>query len=657
MKSCSVLVLMAALLLAMASGAQPTLFTYQGQLNASNAAANGLYDFQFQLVDTNANPVSAPLTNAPVAVTNGFFTTTLDFGATVFNGSNLWLQVGVRNYGNTNAYTLLSPLQQITSAPYAIRAINADNASNAMFLTVPLQTTNLTGTVSVSNLPSNVAFLNSNETFSGVVNLTNSGNTISGNGSGLYNLNPTNLLGIIPDAHLSTNVALQSDTVLNFAGSVASTNFSGGGHGLTNVPGAFFWVTVSGSSASANPNVGYICTNNFTPVTIKLPASPSVGDTYKIAGIGDAGWIVTQNTNQQIFAANLSSSVGQSWIAAFGSGYWTGVAISSDGTHIAAADAGSYIYTSTNSGSTWTDWNNASGTADWSGIASSADGTHLIASIGYTPYFTGSGGVYFSINSGVNWQATPLSSQEWSAVASSANGTNLVAVSRTDGIWISSTGPAGTWNYVANSISGGTSYYWTSVASSSSGAVLVAVEVNGHITTTTNYGASWAYIAAGLPWASVSCSSDGARMVATTTAGAIYLSTDYGAFWSQENSPVSGSLNAVASSSDGSRLAAAAGGTSGSATGNIYGSGDSGGTWSQLAGAPVASWSAIASSADGSVLAATAYQGDVYVSSQSSTTTGTNGYLFGAQHSVIELLYVGNNQFLPLSSEGTVRAY
>ncbi|HEY3762058.1 MAG TPA: sialidase family protein [Verrucomicrobiae bacterium] len=667
MKFCPFAILMAFLFSLMAASAQTTMFTYQGQLDSSNALANGLFDFQFQLVNTNGNPVSIPLTNAPVSVTNGFFSTTLDFGASVFNGSNLWLQVGVRNYGNTNVYTILSPLQQITSVPYAIRAINAANASNAMFLTVPLQSTNLSGTIAVSNLPANVAFLNSNETFSGavnfsgIVNLTNTGDTFAGNGAGLTALNPTNLFGIIPDARLSTNVALQSDTVLNFAGSVAATNFSGGGHGLTNVPGAFFWVTVSGSSAPANPNVGYICTNNITPVTITLPASPSVGDTYKVAGIGDAGWIVAQNANQQIFAGNLSGSVGQSWNAtSVGTANWTCIASSADGSKLAAGynlggNTGGYLFFSTNSGATWTDYSTSSGQDLWSGITSSADGTRLVACAGYSPYDSQSGYIYLSSNSGVTWsKQTSLSSQPWSSVASSASGNILVAVSH---------GNTSSVSYILVSVNGGSSWssfsttqLWTSVTCSSSGTNMVAVEGNGSIFISTNTGTTW-QLSTNISgaWSSVASSADGSRMVATTTGGLIYVSTDFGAVWSQENSTVSGNLTDIASSADGSRLAVTAGGSG--STGSIYGSSNSGGIWSQLAGAPTRSWSSIASSADGSVLAATAYNGDIYVSSQNSTTAGATGYLFGAQHSVIELLYVGNNQFIPLSSEGTIRAY
>jgi hypothetical protein len=48
---------------------------------------------------------------------------------------------------------------------------------------------------------------------------------------------------------------------------------------------------------------------------------------------------------------------------------------------------------------------------------------------------------------------------------------------------------------------------------------------------------------------------------------------------------------------------------------------------------------------------------NIYISSQASTTTGTGGYLIGQQHSAIELIYAGNNLFLPLNHEGSIRAY
>src|SRR5207247_10985357 len=112
-------------------------------------------DLRFRVVDVNTNPIAGPITNAPVGVTNGLFTTPLNFGSAPFNGADRWLEIAVRNYGNTNAYTLLSPLQPIASVPYAIRSLSALSASN------------LSTVLPVANLPTNVTLLTSNQVFSG----------------------------------------------------------------------------------------------------------------------------------------------------------------------------------------------------------------------------------------------------------------------------------------------------------------------------------------------------------------------------------------------------------------------------------------------------------------------------------------------------------
>ena len=335
------------LFLALAARAQTTAFTYQGQLNSSNIAVTGTYDFRFRVFDVNSNVVAGPLTNAPVGVTNGLFTVVLNFGASVFNGSSCALEIAVRGYGDTNAYIVLSPWQTLTSVPYAVQSLNA---SNAAVLTTPLPVTNLTGTIPNSLLSTNVALLTNNVIFSGSVTATN----FSGSGYGLSNVPATSLIGTIPDARLSTNVALQSNPNLNFAGAVSATNFTGAGHGLTNVPGAFFWVTVSNTSAQIQPNVGYIVTNNTAPVTLTLPSSPSAGDVYKVAGVGAGGWIIAQNANQMIAVGNLSAAIGQSWKASTSTLNWSSIASSADGTKLVATVNNGFIYTSTNSGATWT---------------------------------------------------------------------------------------------------------------------------------------------------------------------------------------------------------------------------------------------------------------------------------------------------------------
>jgi hypothetical protein len=152
----------------------------------------------------------------------------------------------------------------------------------------------------------------------------------------------------------------------------------------------------------------------------------------------------------------------------------------------------------------------------------------------------------------------------------------------------------------------------------------------------------------------VACSSDGSRLVAALGNGSIYISPDSGATWTL-NSTTTASGSFVASSANGNRLVAAYGSTT--VSGSIYTSTDSGGIWTAAGNAPSAEWMGVASSSDGSLLAAVVYGGNIYVSSQASTTTGTAGYLFGPQHSAIELIYAGNNLFLPLSHEGAIRAY
>jgi hypothetical protein len=111
--------------------AQTTVFTYQGQLKDGVAPANGTYNMQFRLFDTEAVGTGAQVgptfTPPPVQVTNGGFTVPLDFGAGAFPGAARYLEISVNG-------TLLMPRQQITSAPYAIRSLastSADTATNS----------------------------------------------------------------------------------------------------------------------------------------------------------------------------------------------------------------------------------------------------------------------------------------------------------------------------------------------------------------------------------------------------------------------------------------------------------------------------------------------------------------------------------------------
>jgi hypothetical protein len=132
--SLSILILGAFAFPGITTQAQTTSFTYQGKLTDNNIAATGTYQMQFSLFDALAdgNQIGATQTNAAITVTNGIFTVDLEFGAAAFTGATRFLQISVFSTP-TNAFVELSPRQQITSAPYAVRALNAgaaDNASN-----------------------------------------------------------------------------------------------------------------------------------------------------------------------------------------------------------------------------------------------------------------------------------------------------------------------------------------------------------------------------------------------------------------------------------------------------------------------------------------------------------------------------------------------
>jgi hypothetical protein len=112
--------------------AQGTAFTYQGQLNAGGTPANGSYDLEFSLFPTGAggSAVSGPVTNAAVTVSNGLFTTSVDFGI-AFTGASEWLEIAVSPHGS-NLFTTLAPRQQLTPVPYAGFAESAGTFGGAI---------------------------------------------------------------------------------------------------------------------------------------------------------------------------------------------------------------------------------------------------------------------------------------------------------------------------------------------------------------------------------------------------------------------------------------------------------------------------------------------------------------------------------------------
>ena len=231
------------LLLAGLAQAQSTSFTYQGRLTDAGQAAQGSYELRLSLfsADSGGSPVAGPLTNGAVVVSNGLFTTTLDFGADVFDGTNLWLEIAVRTNGSPSDFTALDPRQAVTRAPYTLFARRANSMVNPSFLGTtndsPLQL--LVNNAPALRLEPNDFTPNIVAGFAGNVVLNNAyGVTISGGGY----LDQTN--------RASGSFAAIGGGADNLAGSIATVG--GGANNQATGSGS----TISGGTANRATGLG-----------------------------------------------------------------------------------------------------------------------------------------------------------------------------------------------------------------------------------------------------------------------------------------------------------------------------------------------------------------------------------------------------------------
>jgi len=377
------------------ASAQGTAFTYQGRLNTNGSPASGSYDFRFKLY---ADPLgnnqvgTTQLTNA-IPVTNGLFTTTIDFGAGIFTGSNCWLEVAVRTNGN-GSYTALSPLQAVTPTPYAIMANSASN------LLGTLQAGKLIGTVGNGQLANSAITVSAGTGLSGggavslggsttlnnagVLSLTgngditvsaasgavtlgdtatsantantivkrdNSGNfaavtitagSFSGSGANLTALNANNISGTLGLAQLPASVVTNGASGVNITGS-----FTGNGSGLTNlsvqnIAGYGAWVTNYAFGLASTPAVGK------GPWSVAAFTNANRQWNLVCANQNDNTLTVLTNAGGGIFGSNATYTVGNNplSVATFTNTYGINLVCANvgDGTLTVLTNNGSGIF-------------------------------------------------------------------------------------------------------------------------------------------------------------------------------------------------------------------------------------------------------------------------------------------------------------------------
>ena len=307
-----VLALVGFWLMATPAAAQGTEFTYQGRLLSGDEPANGSHDFEFILWDaeTGGNQIGTTVTLTSVNVQNGVFSVRIDFG-NQFPGANRFLEIKVRQSGSGAAFTTLSPRQAISSAPYAIKSINAENAANATLLggfsrTEFVRITDSRLTDARTPLPNSPSYIqnttvpqaisNFNITGNGVVGGSLTADALNGNGFGVTGLNAGNIT-------FGTLNSLRLPVV----------PVSRGGTGLAS-PGA------AGSFLRSNGSawVGALLTASDIPAGnasyIQNSASPQAGSQFNVSGNGTVGGTLSGN----ILSASTQFNIGANRILSGG---------------------------------------------------------------------------------------------------------------------------------------------------------------------------------------------------------------------------------------------------------------------------------------------------------------------------------------------------
>ncbi|HEY3856553.1 MAG TPA: tail fiber domain-containing protein [Verrucomicrobiae bacterium] len=266
---------------------QGTAFTYQGGLNEGSAPANGSFDFVFSLYNDPlaGSQIGVSRTNLALAVSDGLFTTTLDFTGAPWNGQALWLQVLMRTNG-MGAFSVLTPRQAFTSTPYAIQSLNAATAGSASSVAA----TNLSGTVPVQALP--------NIPLSGDVTGMQAATVVARVGG----QSATNIANAVIAANAASTTNVPGTIVLrdnsgNFnAGSISVTSISGNGSGLIFLNPASLFPGTAAINISGNASTAKDFTDSLVGDVIGIQSATVVASVGGQSSSNIASGVVAANS-------------------------------------------------------------------------------------------------------------------------------------------------------------------------------------------------------------------------------------------------------------------------------------------------------------------------------------------------------------------------
>jgi hypothetical protein len=120
-------------------------FTYQGRMfRANNTPMQGICNLSLRLYDQNSGgaQIGVTVTITGVAMTDGYFDVTPDFGSSSFNGEARWLEIEAACPPGAGSTTFTR--QAITVVPYAIYALNSSAITSTVYVTDTIYVTNTT---------------------------------------------------------------------------------------------------------------------------------------------------------------------------------------------------------------------------------------------------------------------------------------------------------------------------------------------------------------------------------------------------------------------------------------------------------------------------------------------------------------------------------
>jgi len=355
----------AALGLSLNLAAQPlgTAFTYQGRLENGGAPANGTYDLRFSLFDSASGGTQIGITQCSdnIIVSAGLFTVSVDFGAQ-FAGQQRFLEIEVRQdtglgCGNLAGFTILSPRQPLSAAPNALFASNAGSAASAVNATqlngqpasfYQNASNETSGTLADARLSSNVALLNTPQTFAAAktLNAANYANGFVGFGTttpiGFANFvmsqNTTGLGGMYIN---TTGAAGNPFYGYSQGGAIAAFHFIDGqdsGKWKLNLNGA----TRLTVNAQGDVGIGTTSPSNHLTVSqesdtncivaINSGATTAQASALRFNDQGTPVWSITKNSSNDLAIREVGQNADRLYISqtAFGQGY-LGIGTSSPG--------------------------------------------------------------------------------------------------------------------------------------------------------------------------------------------------------------------------------------------------------------------------------------------------------------------------------------